>query len=382
MEDPFLSIRHYNERESRFAWSYLIENEDFRKALRMIEHKVSLSDLEKEFDHFESIHDFQISVAKRFLEVFVENTISKMTYSGLENLQEGKSYLFLANHRDIVMDTALMQYYFFVNDKHASKIAFGNNLISSPILDVFAKLNRMFIVKRDGTIREKLANSKILSEYIKYSLFTDKESVWIAQRNGRTKDGIDKTQQGLLKMLAESYSEDVITALKSMNLTPVTISYEMEPCDQMKARELALSEEAPYQKQPGEDFESIKQGIFSYKGDVTLVIGNPIVDELDTIDPSLKNNDKLTAVCKMVDKQIYKNYQLFPNNYIAFDIQEGGSHFADKYTPEKRAEFELYLKKQCIVPDVSAAKMREYMLKIYANPVKSVYGLPYDDILV
>ena len=218
MEDAFLPIRHYNEREARFAWKYLIENEDFRKALKLIEHKVSLEQIEGEFANFKSTYDFQLSVAKRFIETFVEKTVSVLDMRGLENLQPDVPYLFIANHRDIVMDTALLQYYFMANGRPTSKIAFGNNLISMPLLDAFSKLNKMFIVKRDGTIREKLASSKLLSEYIHYSLTVENDSVWTAQRNGRTKDGIDKTQPGLLKMLTEWSSEEPVSLLMKMKI--------------------------------------------------------------------------------------------------------------------------------------------------------------------
>ena len=377
MEDAFLPIRHYNEREARFAWKYLIENEDFRKALKLIEHKVSLEQIEEEFANFKSTYDFQLSIAKRFIETFVEKTVSVLDMRGLENLQPGIPYLFIANHRDIVMDTALLQYYFLTNGRPTSKIAFGNNLISMPLLDAFSKLNKMFIVKRDGTIREKLASSKLLSEYIHYSLTVENDSVWTAQRNGRTKDGIDKTQPGLLKMLTEWSSEEPVSLLMKMNIVPVTISYEYEPCDKQKARELALSENAPYVKQPGEDFMSMQQGIFGYKGKITLVIGKPLTGQLDLIDDTMKVNDKLAEVAHLIDKQIYADYQLYNTNYIAFDMLENSCTFSDKYDEKQRADFEEYLKKQAAVPDVAEEKMMDYLLRIYANPVKSSLGLTY-----
>lgn len=377
MEDPFLSIRHYNERETRFAWKYLIENEDFRSALKLIEHSVSIEQMEEEFSKFTSTHDFQLSVAKRFLDLFLEKSVSKLEMNGLENLALNTPYLFIANHRDIVMDTALLQYYFMLNGRPTSKIAFGNNLISMPLLDTFAKLNKMFIVKRDGTIREKLANSKLLSNYIHYSMSEENASVWIAQRNGRTKDGIDKTQQGLLKMLAEWSSDDVLDVLKNMNIVPVSISYEYEPCDMQKARELAISENGHYVKSEGEDFLSMRQGLFGFKGQVALTIGKPISDKIDLVDENLKINDKIAEVAHIIDRQIYENYKLFPSNYIAFDMLENGNDFADRYTVEQRKAFEAYLEKQVVVPDVPKDKMMSYLLRIYANPVKSQNGFSY-----
>ena len=178
-------------------------------------------------------------------------------------------------------------------------------------------------------------------------------------------------------MLTEWSSEEPVSLLMKMNIVPVTISYEYEPCDKQKARELALSENAPYVKQPGEDFMSMQQGIFGYKGKITLVIGKPLTGQLDLIDDTMKVNDKLAEVAHLIDKQIYADYQLYNTNYIAFDMLENSCTFSDKYDEKQRADFEEYLKKQAAVPDVAEEKMMDYLLRIYANPVKSSLGLTY-----
>ena len=245
----------------------------------------------------------------------------------------------------------------------------GDNLFTTPLLGEVAKLNKMIKVKRSGTMREKLLNSKHLAAYIQYSLFEDNESVWIAQRDGRTKDGHDYTKQGLLKMITMGNDKQLVETMRRMNITPVTINYEYEPCDKMKARECALSEAGPYQKRPGEDFDSIKQGIFGQKGRIALHIGKPLQQELDTVPAELNNNDKLYFVCQLIDKQIYKNYTLYPNNYMAHDLLHQNHDNVDQYTPEQMANFEQYLQMQSKTPDVSEEKMRENLLKIYATPV-------------
>ena len=375
MTDKFDEIRHFNLREAILVRREIFADETFIHALEKLDLGVTVDDLKEECKTYESHYAFQKAVPGRFLTYVNHLTTSKITYSGLENIDQSKAYLYIANHRDIIMDSAYLQYYFFENNVNTSKIAIGDNLVTTPLLLNIAKLNKMFIVKRGGGIREKLLNSKLLSEYIHYSMFEEKESVWIAQRNGRTKDGLDKTQQGLIKMLTfYDESRDVIEILKEMHITPLTVSYEYEPCDKLKARELALSENGKYVKKPGEDFNSVKQGIFGWKGEVNFVIGKPIDEQLDTISPELRKNDKLNEVAKIIDQQIYQNYHLFATNYIAYDYLEHCQEFAEYYTPKQKEEFLQYIDKQSIVEDVAADKMKSYLLQIYANPVKTHYG--------
>ena len=375
MTDKFDDIRHFNLREAILVRREIFADETFIHALEKLDLGVTVDDLKEECKTYESHYAFQKAVPWSFLKYVNRLTTSKITYRGLENIDRNKAYLYIANHRDIIMDSAYLQCYFFENDINTSKIAIGDNLVTSPLLLNIAKLNKMFIVKRGGGIREKLMNSKLLSEYIHYSMFDENESVWIAQRNGRTKDGLDKTQQGLIKMLTYyDESRDVIDILKEMHITPVTVSYEYEPCDKLKARELALSENGKYTKQPGEDFNSVKQGIFGWKGEVHFVIGKPIDQQIDAISPELRKNDKLNEVAKMIDLQIYQDYHLFATNYIAYDYLEKSQEFEKFYTPKQREEFLKYIDKQSIVEDVEADKMKNYLLQIYANPVKTHYG--------
>lgn len=375
MTNKFDEIRHFNLREAILVRREIFADETFNKVVKQLNMGVTVEDLKEECKSYESHYAFQKAVPGRFLKYFSDKTTSKVTYSGLENVDTSKAYLYIANHRDIIMDSAYLQLYFFYNNIITSKIAIGDNLVSTPLLLNIAKLNKMFIVKRSVSIREKLMNSKLLSEYIHYSMSEENELVWIAQRNGRTKDGLDKTQQGLIKMLTfYDESRDVINVLKDMHITPLTISYEYEPCDQLKARELALSENGKYVKQPGEDLNSIKQGIFGWKGEVNFVIGKPIDDQLDAISPDLRKNDKLNEVAKIIDRQIYENYHLFATNYIAYDYAEKCQEFASYYTPEQKADFLQYIEKQSVVPDVEPEKMKDYLMQIYANPVRTHYG--------
>jgi hypothetical protein len=202
-------------------------------------------------------------------------------------------------------------------------------------------------------------------------MFEDKESVWIAQGNGRTKNGDDKTQQGLLKMLTLASPQNAIQILKQMQITPVTVSYQYEPCAQMKARELALSENTPYTKKDSEDADSIIKGITEFKGEVHFVIGKPLQQELDNIPHEFTLNEKLTLLCTQIDTQIYDNYYLFSQNYIAIDIQKNSDKFSNHYTKDEKLNFINYLNDKAMISNVPKKKMMQYLLDIYANPVRN-----------
>ena len=365
----FEDIRPYTDAEFKEAYYRLMEDPRFQDALRLCLQNYGVEDFRKDMERYQTIEEVQVEFDKRFLDVFLSQSTKGVSLSGIENLKEDKTYMFIGNHRDITLDPAVLQYYFFIEKRKTSRIAMGDNLFTTPLSGEIAKLNKMIKVKRGGTMREKLVNFQKLAAYIQYSLFEDNESVWIAQRDGRTKDGNDYTKQGLVKMITMGNDKNLVETIRRMNITPVAISYEYESCDKMKARELALSENGPYVKQPGEDFASIKQGIFGQKGRVSLTIGHPICDELDSMPDNLNNNDKLYYVCKLIDKQIYKNYVLYPNNYIAHDLTHQNQEFAAHYNAEQKAKFEAYLQMQSVTSDVPEEKMRENLLKIYATPV-------------
>ena len=374
MIDLYHSIRHYNQDEAKIAIQRLFTNRKFLTAIKFLEHQIDVKKLIDESKHIFTVDQFQQSVAKPFIEYFLDNASDGITYYGLENIRKDENYLFIANHRDIVFDTALLQYYFMTNQYSTTKIAIGDNLLSTPLLREIGKINKMVTVKRSVTLRERLENYRLLSEYIHFSILEEHESVWIAQRNGRTKDGIDQTQPGLLKMLAMTNAKYPLYALKELKIVPVTISYEYEVCDQLKARELALSEIECYKKKPGEDFDSIKKGLFGHKGRINFVVGKPIISELDLIPTNLSTKEKIGEVCKLIDKQIYANYKLFPNHFIAFDQLENSNEFVNHYSPEQKKLFLRYLGKKSIVKDVPGEKMMNYLLQIYSNPVKTIFG--------
>lgn len=375
--DTFDDIRPYNEEEAPAVYRQLMDDRRFQEAITKCLPNYSILDFRKDFDQYHSIYEVQTNFIKRFIEVFIQQSTSGVNLQGAENIDPNKSYLYIANHRDITFDAALLQYYFFLEGINSSKIAIGDNLIATPVLGEIARLNKMFLVKRSGSLREKITIYKQLSAFIQHSLFEEKESVWIAQRDGRTKDGYDFTKQGLIKMLTMGHEKELITTARKLNIVPLTISYEYEPCDALKARELALSEnQQHYQKYPGEDFDSIKSGIFDFKGKISLVIGTPLDQELDTIPADISNNDKLFSISQLIDNQIYKNYKLYANNYIAYDLMHNCDTYHHYYSEEEKQHFINYLDKKSCTRDVSKEKMRKFLLQIYATPVNNHYEKP------
>lgn len=369
----FEDIRPYTDLEFKEAYHRLMEDRRFQDAIAMCIPNYSIDQFRKDLENFNTIQEVQENFDKRFVDAFIAQSSKGVTLSGLENIDDDHAYMFIANHRDITFDPALLQYYFFTEHRRTSRIAVGDNLFTTPLLGEIAKLNKMIKVKRSGTMREKLENSQKLAAYIQKSILEDNESVWIAQRDGRTKDGNDYTKHGLVKMITLGNHDNLIEFLRRMKITPVTVSYEIEPCDKLKARESAISEHTVYHKKPGEDFESIKQGIFGPKGRVALTIGKTIDHELDSIPTDISSNDQLQCVCQLIDKQIYRNYTLFHNNYIAHDLLHQDEAYSAHYTPEEKAAFEQYLQMKSRIEDVSEEKMRENLLKIYATPVDNHY---------
>ena len=371
MQMDFEDIRPYTDLEFKEAYYRLMDDRRFQEAIALCLPDYSVDQFRRDFANFNTIEDVQVDFDKLFIDVFVAQSSKGVTLSGIENIDPDEAYMYIGNHRDITFDPALLQYYFFLEHRKTSRIAMGDNLFTTPLLGEVAKLNKMIKVKRSGTMREKLENSYKLAAYIQYSLFEEKESVWIAQRDGRTKDGNDFTKHGLVKMITLGNDKNLMETIRRMKITPLTVSYEIEPCDKLKARELALSENTVYQKQPGEDFNSIKQGIFGQKGRIALTIGKPIDKELDNIPEGISNNEKINLVCQIIDRQIYKNYTLYPNNYIAHDLLYQNEDYHAFYSDEEKLSFENYLRAKSQVPDVTVEKMRDKLLKIYATPVEN-----------
>ena len=293
------------------------------------------------------------------------------TVSGLEQLSPDKHYLFVSNHRDIMLDASLLQYWLVKNGFETTEITFGENLMRHPVVIDVGRSNKMFKVARPGgDIKEFYRQSLHLSEYIRYTIREKGESVWIAQRNGRTKNGIDRTDQGIIKMFCMSEDKDRVKALAELNIVPVAISYEWESCDVLKALELYESQYTKYTKKPGEDLNSIMTGIVQWKGRVHMALCEPIhAEELAAME-GLTNNEYHKAVAGLIDQRINGAYRLWPNNYVAHDILYGNERYRAIYTNEEREAFRHHLAKlDRYAETCDIERLQEIFLGIYANPV-------------
>lgn len=308
-----------------------------------------------------SAWDFQHRFMYPAVYSVVHQTMTSFTASGLDALDPGKNYLFVSNHRDIVLDAALLQVLLLDAGLRTSEISFGANLMQGDFVVDFGRSNKMFRVERPTTVassREFLQKSQELSEYIRYTILEKGESVWIAQRNGRTKDGRDATDPGIVKMF--SLAGDIV----DLNIVPLSISYEWEPCDVLKAAELtALAATGHYEKKPGEDLHSILTGILQPKGGVHITAGKPLTEADYAPLRSLPRNAFNRAVAALLDMRIHAGYRLWPSNLVAADLLEGTA--VGGYTTAEKEAFEAHLQ-------AAPEALRALLLEIYAGPALAV----------
>lgn len=320
---------------------------------------------------FKTIADFQLEVMRCVNEQVVARSSTEFTFSGIEQIKPGQQYLFISNHRDIVLDSCLLQYILYQSGHDTTEITFGSNLMSSPLIVDIGKSNKMFRVERSGNMKDFYKSSQHLSDYIRYVLTEKHQSIWIAQRNGRTKDGNDVTDRGIIKMFCMSNPLEKINALAELNIVPVSVSYEWEPCDILKTLELYESRQTKYIKKPGEDINSIMTGIFQQKGKIHISICQPVTrNDLMAYD-SCTHNEYHKKVAELIDYRIYSSYNLTSNNYIAHDLRYGKETYINLYTEvQKKAFFERV--KNLDKYDVAEPEvLKDIFLGIYSNPIEN-----------
>lgn len=367
----FDDIRPYYEEEIPDAMQRIADSDAFPLLASFVYPSNPIEDVRNRIRSFKTVREFQHDTMRRVNEQIIARSISEFSVSGLERLSPDKHYLFVSNHRDIMLDASLLQYYFVINGFDTTEITFGANLMMHPVVIDVGKSNKMFKVARPGgDIKEFYRSSMHLSEYIRYTIKEKGQSVWIAQRNGRTKNGIDQTDQGIIKMFCMSDSKDKIRALADLNIVPISISYEWESCDILKALELYESQYTKYTKKPGEDLNSILTGILQPKGHVHITICQPIrMAELSAFERQT-NNEYHKSVARLIDSRINTAYRLFPNNYIAHDILYGNTRYQSMYTEEEYNLFCRHLQELDRYEDTcDIERLREIFIGIYANPV-------------
>ena len=326
-----------------------------------------------------SIRDFQCNFIYNTVQKVLEKSSEGLTTSGFEKLEKNTSYLFVSNHRDILLDTTLLNVCLFEHGLVMTASAIGDNLVKKAFLSTLAKLNRNFLVLRGLTPREMLQSSKLLSEYIGQLLLRENRSVWIAQREGRTKDGNDETNPGVLKMIGMGSDEaNLMDYFKKLKIVPVSISYEYDPTDVLKMPQLmAEANNEVYIREKNEDFMTILSGIMGTKKRIHISVGDVLDTEIDQIVAENDNaNKQIQALAQVIDDSVLKNYQLWPTNFIAYDILNGTNKFAHLYKESEKSLFERRLEMR-IGSDNPVT--RQGFLSMYANPV--VNKLKYQDVI-
>lgn len=375
MTTQFDDIRPYHQSEIPAAMQRIAASDGFALIASYVFPDNNIREMRSFVSQIQTIEDFQLKVMKQFNEQVIERSITQFSIDGLQRLSTEVPYLYVSNHRDIVLDSSLLQYELVTHGFQTTEITFGANLMCSPLIIDIGKSNKMFRVERGGTPKEFYRCSMHLSEYIRHVITEKHSSVWIAQRNGRTKDGHDRTDQGIIKMFGMSRTDDKVSSLAQLNIVPVCVSYEWESCDYLKAFELYMSRGQKYIKRPGEDLTSILTGITQPKGRVHFEVCRPI-------DPSelmalshLTQGEFHQQVARLIDNRINSSYKLWPNNYIAHDMLYGQSSYQSLYTAEEKQAFIEHMntldfmaqKEQYAVTDLDS--LHEIFLGIYANPV-------------
>lgn len=378
----FDDIRPYYDEEAAPAIELLLKDPQFQKAMHYIFSDRDCGELEQSMRKYTNLRDFQLWLAKNVVVEVLNRSSSGFTCSGFEKVSKTDAYIYISNHRDIVLDASILDVKLIENGFETAEVAIGDNLLLTESIKDMVRLNKSFIVKRNLPLRQTLEASLHLSEYIRYTIRCKNQSIWIAQREGRAKDSNDRTQESVLKMLAMGGDRNFIKSLEELNLVPTTFSYEYDPCDFLKAKEFQQKKDNPdFKKTKEDDLLSMKTGLFGYKGEVHLQIGNYINPSLLKLDATSGRNELAKEVASLIDKEIFRNYKFFPVNYIAYDRIWGNNFFKEKYTPEDIEKFDKYFQQQLNkidLPNKDIPFLKEKMMEMYAYPVRNNYETMFD----
>ena len=371
MTDYFKSIRPFNDDEVPKALLQIKDTPLIRAMMAYAFPEDTPVQREKRLLACQKVSDFQVDIMYQVVTKAIEKSITEFTCDGFSALDPKKAYVFVSNHRDIILDTSLLNVALHDNHLSMTASAMGDNLLKKKYLKILAMLNRNIIIYRSLPPREALEHSKLVSEFIHHCITENHRNVWIAQREGRTKNGDDRTQQGVLKMLTLNTPEGVtpLQYLKTLNIVPMSISYEFDPTDVLKLPALiAQHNGVEYVKSKKEDFENIIQGLLGQKGRVHISVGQPLYEEIDAIEKAHQHlNKQLQALAECVDRAIHQQYKLFPANYIAYDLLNKTSIYKDYYNEKEFRQFERRMNNRSNSEDLSQKKF----LEMYANPVKN-----------
>lgn len=372
----FDDIRPLNNNEVKDAIEALVTNEDFERAFRYIKPDVNWKEFSETMRSFKTKEDFKSKLAYEAVMLVANKTTFSLTISGRSRLpKDKKPCTFISNHRDIVLDASFLNVMLYDVGYGMTQVAIGDNLMIRPWIETLVRLNNSFIVKRGVSVRQMLDVSRTLSAYIRHTINETKESIWIAQREGRAKDSNDRTQGSVLKMLNMSGDKDIVSNIMDLNIFPVAISYEYDSCDFLKAKEFQMKRDDPnYVKSQRDDLLSMETGILNNKGRVHFTLTQPINDQLAALDKDMEKNELIATIANIIDKEIYKHYRFYPCNYVAYDMLTGTKRFSSNYGLRDKKHFEEYLQGQLdkiVLPNKDEAFLRTKILEMYTNPLKN-----------
>ena len=371
----FDTIRPWEPEDLPEVYERLLSNPQFKQVLAYLYPQVPFEMIAQKLKACKTNMEFQLAFAYDFVHGILKKAATgcEMDCVAIDNT---RNYTFISNHRDIVLDSAILDVLLVDNKfKTTCEIAIGDNLLSLPWVKDLVRVNKAFIVERALSMRQMLMSSKRLSDYMHFAIKEKNENIWIAQREGRAKDSDDRTQKSILQMMSMGGEGSIIDRLKQLHLVPLAISYEYDPCDYLKAKEYQQKrDDADWKKGPTDDLVSMQTGIFGYKGHVHYYAA-PCLDEyLDSLDPDMPKQDLYNKVAAHIDHEIHSNYRLYPGNYVALDLLENTTSHASEYTEEDKQKFMKYIEGQLAkidLPNKDEAYLKEKILTMYANPVRN-----------
>lgn len=372
--DNFEDIRPFTPEEVPAAVQELMKEEYFQKAASHVVPDLNL--FLKQFATIKTTDEFQEKALFPLLKWLISIVADTFEGSGFSNIELDKAYTYVSNHRDILTDATFLSLLLTKNGIESPEMALGDNLLVYPWMKTLVRLTKGITVYRNLPLKRTLQEAHRLSGYINYALREKGSSVWIAQREGRAKNSDDRTQESVLKMLVLEGGGDMRSNVMALNIVPVSISYEYDACDYLKAREFQLKrDDSEFKKSPKDDMDSMKTGLMSRKGKINFVIAKPINEKVAALPEDISKAEFYTAVANIIDESIHEGYVLYPINYVAYDLLNGTERFAENYTAEEKYKFAKYVDGQIAkiqdLPSPDYNFLREKILEMYANPLKN-----------